>query len=120
MFESLSESSPSYNSAGLYGFLSLLVSLSLSCSSSKVHASEQVPDSPIERAPIVLGQGEQRLLRIPGLIKYSLGGSAARILPLYEKNLGKGSKVAQKESLLIKGVSPGIVDPWVWKKDNRA
>jgi Flp pilus assembly secretin CpaC len=72
-------------------------------------------DFPIEKPPLVLGQGEQRLLYIPGLIKYSLGSNSVHILQLQKKM--SGSKNTIRESLLLKGVTPGITDLWVWKQD---
>lgn len=59
-----------------------------------------------ERPPLVLGQGEQRLLRVPGLTRYSLGGPALR-----------AHSLPQQDALLLKGVSPGNSDVWIWKAD---
>lgn len=70
---------------------------------------------PIEKPPLILGQGEQRLLRFPGLFRYSLGSPVVRVLPL-SKNFGK-TALSRHDGLLIKGVTPGIGDLWVWKQD---
>lgn len=65
-----------------------------------------------ERAPLVLGQGEQRILHEPGLERYSLGNDSIRAHVL------DGNRSRDREScLLIKGVSPGNSDLWVWKQD---
>jgi Flp pilus assembly secretin CpaC len=63
-------------------------------------------DTP-DRAPIYLAVGEQRLINVPDLKRYSLGSDAVRALP------DKGSD----EGILIKGVHPGLADLWVWKSD---
>ncbi len=60
---------------------------------------------PVEKAPLILAQGEQRLLRVPGLVRYSLGSAVVRILP------------TARENLLLKAVSPGAGDLWIWKAD---
>ncbi len=67
-----------------------------------------------ERAPLVLGKGEQRWLRIPGLKRYSLGSGAIRVIPAPSS---KGQKGADSEALLLKAVRPGHSDLWVWKAD---
>lgn len=58
----------------------------------------------IEKPPLSLAPGEQRLLSVPGMEKYSLGSSALRA---YSKG----------DALFIKGVHPGFSDLWVWKTD---
>lgn len=65
------------------------------------------PSAP-ERAPILLIQGEQRLLKIPGLLRYSLGGEAIRASAVPGRD--------ERDQILIKGVRPGISDLWTWKK----
>ncbi len=72
-----------------------------------------------ERAPIILGQGEQRLIRIPGLLKYSLGSTIIRATPLSLPHLKVKSpqQLRPKEVLLLKGVAPGTSDLWIWKQD---
>src|SRR5215210_942397 len=70
-----------------------------------------------EKAPLILGKGEQRLLNVPGLIKYSLGSSVVRILPVARGFTQKLAQVNASESLLLKAVAPGYGDLWVWKKD---
>lgn len=67
-----------------------------------------VPIEPRELPTLVLGQGEQRLLRIPGLIRYSVGSEAVRALR---------PPVPHPDALLLKGVHPGSSDLWVWKQD---
>jgi Flp pilus assembly secretin CpaC len=64
---------------------------------------------------LILGQGEQRLLRIPGLVRYSLGGSSIRAM--HPPKTFKTAPGAQKETLLIKGIAAGMSDLWVWKTD---
>ena len=69
----------------------------------------------LERAPIRLGVGEQRLLRIPGLNRYSLGSDGIlRVLKLPPSQPGLPPS---QEALLLKGISPGSTDLWVWKSD---
>src|SRR4051812_34582958 len=57
-----------------------------------------------ERPVWVLAVGEQRLLSLPGLSRYSLGGPNVRAH-------------SQKDSLLVKGVREGVSDLWIWKAD---
>src|SRR4051812_41491650 len=59
-----------------------------------------------ERPPVILGAGEQRMLRVRGLQRYSLGGAALRAHAL-----------PKQDTLLLKGVSPGNSDVWIWKSD---
>lgn len=70
------------------------------------------PPPTLERPPLVLALGEQRLLRVPGLERYSLGSDAIRALRRDFRNA--------PEELLIKGVRPGGSDLWVWKQDGSA
>lgn len=70
------------------------------------HSSAQ-PES-TTHAALVLGQGEQRILRIPGLKRYSVGGPEIRILP---------SPDGSSETLLVKAVRPGLSDLLIWKSD---
>ena len=60
------------------------------------------------RATLVLGQGEQRILLIPGLKRYSIGGPQIRVLPAPDD---------ARESLLLKAIQPGLTDLIVWKSD---
>jgi hypothetical protein len=62
----------------------------------------------IERPPLLLGQGEQRLLHAEGLKKYSVGGGS-----IHAHGIGK-------DGILVKGVSPGLGDLWVWLSDGTA
>ncbi len=82
------------------------LSLSLSLSSAPIRAEPKAES--VGRANLVLGQGEQRILQIPGLKRYAIGGPEIRVLP---------SPDGSKESLLIKAVSPGMTDLLVWKSD---
>ncbi|HUP56945.1 MAG TPA: type II and III secretion system protein [Bdellovibrionota bacterium] len=67
----------------------------------------------IERPPLVLGVGEQRIVRVPGLARYSLGSAVVKAHPL-----GKSlDEKEARESILLRGVTPGTGDLWVWKKD---
>jgi hypothetical protein len=63
---------------------------------------------PEDRPPIILSLGEQRLLTLPGLVRYSLGSPILRVLR---------SPGGRKNALLIKATKAGISDIWVWKKD---
>lgn len=68
-----------------------------------------------EGPPLILGQGEQRILRIEGLSKFSIGSDIVRSHPLPTPN---GRKIPGAESkLLLKGVRPGASDLWIWKTD---
>jgi Flp pilus assembly secretin CpaC len=68
-----------------------------------------------ERAPVHLGVGEQRLLRIEGLQRYSLGSDGiVRVLHLPP---AKAGLPPSNEALLLKGISPGTTDLWAWKSD---
>lgn len=75
-------------------------------------AEQKIPEAPEastetqERPPLVLGQGEQRMLRAPGLERYSLGAPCVHAHALQAQG-----------ALLIKGISPGSGDLWVWNQD---
>jgi hypothetical protein len=72
-------------------------------------------DIATERAPIRLGVGEQRLLRVEGLKRYSLGAEGiARVIALPREKPGMPKA---SEALMIKGIAPGETDLWVWKSD---
>ncbi len=74
-------------------------------SASPEPAPEGAPENLEEKAPLFLGQGEQRVLRIQGLKRYSVGGNA-----IHAHSMG--------DELLVKGVSPGFSDLWIWKSDD--
>lgn len=61
--------------------------------------------------PLFIATGEQRALRVPGLLRYSVGTRIARVVRLAPRRAG------DPHTLLIKGVSPGSTDLWVWKSD---
>ena len=72
----------------------------------------------LERPPLILGQGEQRLLKVPGLKKYTLGGNVVRILSFKNHFTPTfNAAAADFDSLLIKAMAPGLGDIWVWKQD---
>ncbi len=78
------------------------------------HAKETPP--PLSQKPaLVLGLGEQRLLKIPGLHKYSLGSPIVHALSLPQSPWK--SHASEKDSLLIKAVAIGSGGLWVWKSD---
>lgn len=62
------------------------------------------PENSVEMAPLFLGLGEQRVLHVDGLKRYSIGGAAIRAHSL-------------EDQLLVKGTAPGLSDLWVWKTD---
>ncbi len=78
-------------------------------------ASASVPPEPRQMPPLILTVGEQRLLRIPNLARYSLGNPAIRVLrlPVFSQNR---SHVVQ-DSLLLKAMEASVCDLWVWKTD---
>lgn len=91
-------------SLSLSRWLSLLI-----CTLAVLPASAATPPPDagvVERAPLVLGQGEQRLLRAPGLKRYSLGSACLR-----------AHAMDSQDALLIKGMTPGMGDLWIWKQD---
>jgi Flp pilus assembly secretin CpaC len=65
------------------------------------------PPLPEHRPPLIITQGEQRLITLPGLKRYSLGSGLLRALPA----------PGNHDALLLKAVQPGITDLWVWKSD---
>jgi hypothetical protein len=85
-----------------------LLFLSLTSSAGATEDAERPPD--LERPPLVLGQGEQRLLKIPGLTRYSIGSPCVHVH-------GAPASPGLKDDLLIKGVCPGHADLWVSKVD---
>ena len=93
----------------LTAILSLLVSVDLPAQTASTR-----PDA-TEKPPIHLGVGEQRLLRIEGLSRYSLGNEGlVRVLSLPKE---KSGQTPSGEALLLKGIGAGETDLWVWKKD---
>src|SRR5690606_36514539 len=71
-------------------------------------------EGPRTLAPLILGTGEQRLLVIPGLQRYSLGSDRVRAVPVP----GPAGGVSRASHLLLlKGVKEGMTDLWVWKSD---
>lgn len=75
--------------------------------------SGQAGAETLERVPLVVRIGEQRLLRVPGLVRYALGSPVVRVHPLGENLTGSEAR----ESLLIRAVEPGAGDLWIWKTD---
>jgi len=65
----------------------------------------RVPEAE-ERPPLVLGQGEQRLLHTPDLSRYSLGSPCIH-----------AHRLEAQGALLVKGVTPGAGDLWIWNQD---
>ncbi len=70
-----------------------------------------------EKPPIYLQLGEQRLLKIQDLARFSLGDAAVRAVPL-PKSSPKGD--GKTGSILIKAIHPGPSDLWIWKTDGSA
>lgn len=96
----------------LPGCLWFLVGLS-TLATGPVWAQNQASPRLHERAPWTLVRGEQRRLHIPGLKKYSLSGTAVRVLPLgraLELELGAQAK----EEVLVRAEQAGAADLWVW------
>jgi Flp pilus assembly secretin CpaC len=62
----------------------------------------------IESPPIYLGVGEQRLLQVPGLKKYSIGSQIIKTTGV----------PGNTDRMLVKGVLNGVTDLWVWKSDS--
>lgn len=85
--------------------------LSLSSVTVFSYADEPV----IQKPPLVLGQGEQRFMHVPGMIRYTLGKPIIRILS------PKHDPSHSKEGLLMKGVEIGVTDLWIWRiwKENQ-
>ena len=77
--------------------------------SARVNPPPVVADDP-ERPPLLLVLGEQRILRVSGLKRYSVGGSALRATAAPDS----------EDALLIKGVAAGYADIWIWKTDGSA
>jgi pilus assembly protein CpaC len=76
-------------------FLSLLCTIALA-------------QSETESPPVYLGVGEQRLLNLPGLKKFSIGN------PIIKTTNAPG-----QDRLLIKGIQSGVTDLWVWKSSDQ-
>lgn len=88
---------------GLFGRLLPILPIFLG-----VFAEAGSPPSPENRPPVVLSLGEQRLLSLPGLTRYSIGSPILRAL---------AAPAGNRDALMIKAVKAGITDLWVWKKD---
>jgi Flp pilus assembly secretin CpaC len=70
--------------------------------------ASETPDLETHRPPVVITQGEQRLIHLPGLKRYALGSPILRAIPAPGR---------AKDTLLLKAVKPGITDLWIWKTD---
>jgi hypothetical protein len=78
-------------------------------------AQASEPTEVRQMPPLFLTTGEQRLIRIPNLARYSLGNQKIRVLrPPLLKRIGTHKT---QDSLLLKAVEEGICDLWVWKSD---
>ncbi len=64
---------------------------------------------------LFLTTGEQRLIYIPNLTRYSLGNRKIRVLKLPIFHPGRPSQ--SHSSLLLKAADEGVCDLWVWKSD---
>jgi hypothetical protein len=88
-----------------------------------LHPDEAPPLSSREGAPLMLGQGEQRILYFPGLLKYSIGSPVVRVIWLSRalksegRSMNEAGAARPKDKLLIKGIQTGLTDLWVWKED---
>lgn len=65
-------------------------------------------ESPLEYSPLILTLGEQRLIHLPNLKRYSLSGNFIRMIAIQNSH---------SSDFLLKGVAPGFSDLWVWKTD---
>lgn len=99
--------------------ISLIIYLLFSAFSLTSAADEhaQRPNE-VEKPPYYLSVGEQKLVRIPGLKRYSLGGDSARVLG--SKAIPTKSDKNASEIILLKGVKPGPSDLWSWDLDGTA
>ncbi|MGE0616085.1 MAG: pilus assembly protein N-terminal domain-containing protein [Bacteriovoracia bacterium] len=70
-----------------------------------IHPSQATPEA-IERAPLFIGENEQRVLHLPGLKRFALGSNRVRMTAL----------PSDRDTFLLKGVSVGATDLWVWRK----
>lgn len=64
-----------------------------------------------EKPTLIIGENEQRVISLPGLKKFSVGGSAIRAITLPH------SLKSSHPSILIKGIRPGFSDLWIWLQD---
>jgi Flp pilus assembly secretin CpaC len=103
----------------------LLIPLLLFCSLAHKDLLAASP-SEAEKPPLYLQLGEQRLLRIPGLVRYSLSEAAVRAQALPRSAKARkavkdsAEPQAKNDLLLIKAVQPGPSDLWAWKADGSA
>jgi Flp pilus assembly secretin CpaC len=67
--------------------------------------SSPLPASAEERPPLLLGAGEQRVLHIEQVQKYSVGGAAIH------------AHLIGSDQILVKGMAPGLSDLWIWHPD---
>jgi len=98
----------------------LALSLPLFWIPTLAHPAESHP-SEAEKPPLYLQLGEQRLLRIPGLARFSLSEASVRAQPLPKTAPQAAAQTgAKSDLLLIKAVQPGPSDLWIWKTDGSA
>jgi Flp pilus assembly secretin CpaC len=113
----------------------LLFSLLAGLWAASTHATTSLPLQSLqaeerigEKSAWVLGQGEQRLFRVRGLMRYSIGSDAVRaqILPSAKRSAARFKPSSSSlenqptDTLLIKGIHPGQADLWVWNQDGSA
>lgn len=76
-------------------------------------ARAEIPPPIQEKAPVVLGQGEQRILNLPNLQRFSIG----------DRTIVRAVRPPggfQDDAILLKALAPGTSDLWVWKTDGTA
>jgi len=88
--------------------LTFLTFLLFSCSPLYLFASSKTTATQLPT--LFLYQGEQRLLKMNNIKRFSLGGTAARAIR---------NPNAPSHSLLLKGVEKGVSDLWIWKTDQK-
>jgi len=94
-----------------YKIIPLFIILTTSAAHPAAHSTAHHATCPswseaVEKPPLMLGLGEQRLARTGRIARFSAGGAAIR-----------ATIPSDGSSLLIKGAAPGQTDLWVWKTD---
>jgi Flp pilus assembly secretin CpaC len=73
----------------------------------------------IEKPPIYLQLGEQRIVHVPGLVRFSLGEGAVRAQGLPTQKKAQKNEM-KNDLILLKAIHPGPSDLWIWKTDGTA
>ncbi|MEK6578790.1 MAG: hypothetical protein AABZ55_06155, partial [Bdellovibrionota bacterium] len=92
-------------------FLLTLCVSTLGSTNTWADSRSPLPAETIEKPPLFLGVGEQRVLNIPALQRFTIGA------PLIRAVSPRSFENRKSTPLVIRALAEGITDLWIWKKD---